>query len=948
MYTMQRCLVVMIGAALASIAGAQSMPYQPPPDASSYQGPAPDAPAAYGNTAPAQNDPPGRVARLSYLNGEVSFTPAGEENWVQAQLNRPVVTGDKLWTNGDARAEVSIGAATVRLDRNSSFDFLNLDDQLAQMELTQGALNLEVRRLHGNETYEVDTPTLAFIANRVGDYRIHVEPNGGTVVTAWRGGGDAIGEGGRRVAVEEGQSVRFGDSQLNNPQVTQIGPSNQTGPSNENPQVAQGGARDDFDNFVTEREQRYTNAPHQYVSEDVVGYEDLDQYGSWEDAPQYGHVWYPHDVAADWAPYHDGHWAWIDPWGWTWVDNAPWGYAPSHYGRWAYVDSRWGWVPGPIDVAPVYAPAFVAFVGGGGVSVGFSVGGPVGWFALGPSDVYFPGYHCGPDYFARVNYSNAYVNHTVVNNYYGGWSNGSLNYSQMHYANRDAPRAMTAMRGDAFVAGRPVAGAAIAVNRETFANARVMPRANLMPTRESLVAGGSRASAPPATAINRPVIAANRPAPTAPSFEQRQALLQRNGGQPLTRNQMRTVAAQQQPGSARVAAANNVRVVGNNNRGSAVPARTAAESGANRGGNTAGATAEANVRAPASNARAAGQTPSRAAEMNRSPEHANAQYQRSAGFAHQGVIPGSERATNAQQGRTASAPRETAQSGENAQTRATRNMPQQSEQANRGNAPQNAQHLNSSTFAHGGQNARVAAGTQQREEAAANARGNAQQRERTAAASATREQAQARDNAMAQQNAHARAEANTRAEANARAESDARASANARAAESARQSREAQSRAAEQRTAAAEQSRAASQARAQQQRAQQQQRTPPENRPSYTQQQRAPAPPQQQREATVQQQRAQPQVAHSPPPQRGETPMTRSQPTQQAQRSEPRPQPQQQPQVARAPQQPEQQQRAQPPQKAQPPQRQVARSAAPQPRQPAPKKDEKDKNNGGG
>jgi len=1000
MYTMPRLLAVMIGAALTSVAGAQSMPYQPPPDASSYQGPAPANAPAYDNTAPALNDPPGRVARLSYLNGEVSFTPAGEENWVQAQVNRPVVTGDKIWTDADGHAELSLGAANVRLDRSSSFDFLNLDDQLAQMELTQGALNLEVRRMHGNETYEVDTPTIAFVASRVGDYRINVDPNRGTMVTVWRGGGDVIGEGGRRLAIEEGQSVSFTDSQLNNPQVTQIGPRRnnpqvtQIEPRSDNPQVVQIDEHNDFDTFINEREQRYTNASHQYVSEDVVGYEDLDQYGTWEAAPQYGHVWYPREVAADWAPYRDGHWAWIDPWGWTWVDNAPWGYAPSHYGRWSYVGSRWGWIPGPVNVAPVYAPAFVAFVGGGGVSVGFSVGGPVGWFALGPSDVYFPGYRCGPDYFARVNYSSAYVSHTVVNNYYGGWSNGSLNYSQMHYANRDAPRAMTAMRGDAFVAGRPVSGAAIAVNRETFANARVAPRANLMPTRESLVAGRTRAPAPPATAINRQVIAANRPAPAAPSFDQRQALLQRNGGQPLTRNQMRTAAAQQ-PANARVAAANNVRVVGNNNRGNAVPARAAAEASANRG-NTAGAAAQANARAAANNGRVDGQSPSRATEMNRSPEHANAQYQRSAGFAHDGVVPGSERATNAQQGRANGAP---AQSRDNAQNREARNLPQQnrSEQANRGNSPQNAQRLNSSTFAHGGQNnARGSAtATQQREEASA--RGNAQQREQHAAtANAARENAQARSNATAQQNArdqsvrdqsrtqtnansaraeanartqaNARAEANARASANARAESNARASANARSAESARQSQAAQSRAQEQQRAAAaeQQSRASSQARAQQQqqeRAQQENRAVAQQRSQQQQQQRAQQEraqqenravaqqrsqqQQPQREAQMQrsqqQQRAQPQVAHSPPQQRSE-PVTRSQPQQQAQRApvqRAEPQPQPQPQVAHGP--PPQQQ-----QKAQPQQHQVAKSA-PQQRQQAPKKEkDKDGNPSGG
>ena len=61
-------------------------------------------------------------------------------------------------------------------------------------------------------------------------------------------------------------------------------------------------------------------------------------------------VWYP-NVYPGWAPYREGHWAWVEPWGWTWVDDAPWGFAPFHYGRWVNVGGRWGWVPGPVAVA---------------------------------------------------------------------------------------------------------------------------------------------------------------------------------------------------------------------------------------------------------------------------------------------------------------------------------------------------------------------------------------------------------------------------------------------------------------------------------------------------------------------------------------------------------------------------------------------------------------------
>ena len=545
MYTRQRLLALLIGAALMCSCGAQAPSdpgsSKPAPGASATAAP-PGEPVA---TAPAQVDPPARVARLSNMSGNVNFTPAGENDWVQAQLNRPVVTGDRLWTADGSRAELQVGSSTIRLDNGSNFDFLNLNDQIAQMELTSGSLNLDVYRLNANETYEVDTPTIAFVANRVGDYRVDVDPTGGfTTVTARRGGGDVVGQGGKRVTIEEGQSLRFHDSSLNDYQTNRVA------------------AQDDFDYYCSRRAERHERAASRnYVSDRVVGYEDLDEYGTWEEAPAYGHVWYPTRVSVGWAPYHHGHWAWIDPWGWTWVDDAPWGYAPFHYGRWAYIDTRWGWVPGPVAVEPVYAPALVAFVGGGGFGLSVSVGGPVGWFALGPGDVYFPGYGASSNYFSRVNVSNTYVNQTVVNNYYGAWSNGNVNYSQMTFANRNAPSALTAMPATAFAAGSPVATSAVAVNRATMANARVLPRATVAPTPASLTAGSARGTAPPAGAANRTVVAANTPPPAPASFAQRQPLLQKNNGQPLSTNQLQKLAAQ--PNARGNATANNVRVVGN-------------------------------------------------------------------------------------------------------------------------------------------------------------------------------------------------------------------------------------------------------------------------------------------------------------------------------------------------------------------------------------------------
>jgi hypothetical protein len=537
-------------ALLAGVTLAAATMAQPAPD----DGPDQDQPSQ-AQTA----DPPTRVARLAFIRGDVSFVPAGENDWVEAQLNRPLITGDKLWTDRNSRTELEIGSSTIRMDQNTSFDFLNLDDKTAQVELTQGTLNLRVRRLYDNQTYEIDTPTLAFVVNRVGEYRVTVEANGqATTVSVFHGGGDTYGEGNARFRVEEGQSVTFNDAQLQNYQ------------SNSLPQA------DDFDNFSRERDTRWDNAKsRQYVSEDVIGYQDLDDNGDWDEVPEYGHVWYPTTVAVGWSPYHSGHWGWVGSYGWSWVDDAPWGFAPFHYGRWAYIGNRWGWCPGRIDVRPVYAPALVAFVGGGvGVSIGFG-SGPVGWFPLGYNDVYYPSYRVSRGYFGRVNSFGGGGNTTIINNYYGNYSRGNVNYGQINYANRNVAGAITAVPAAAFVSARPVASAAIAVNRDTFANGRVSGFAAVAPTRASIAPAATARAMPPAAVANRQIVAASRPPTPVAPFAQRQALLQKNPGQPLRENQMHvSAAAATGPAAARgaVAARPNVRVVTN----AGAPVRTAA------------------------------------------------------------------------------------------------------------------------------------------------------------------------------------------------------------------------------------------------------------------------------------------------------------------------------------------------------------------------------------
>src|SRR6266487_4163277 len=127
-----------------------------------------------------QDDPPGRVARLSYTHGSVSFNPAGTDDWVNTVVNRPITTGDKLWTDNGARAELHIGSAAIRLSGNTGFSFLNLSDNVSQIRVTEGTINIRVRSLDNDETFEVDTPNLAFSILRPGRYRIDVNEAGDT------------------------------------------------------------------------------------------------------------------------------------------------------------------------------------------------------------------------------------------------------------------------------------------------------------------------------------------------------------------------------------------------------------------------------------------------------------------------------------------------------------------------------------------------------------------------------------------------------------------------------------------------------------------------------------------------------------------------------------------------------------------------------------------------
>ena len=483
-----------------------------------------------------QDDPPGRVARLGFMQGSVSFQPAGEPDWVQAVPNRPMTTGDQLWADRDSRAEVELGSAVIRLAANTGFSFLNLDDRTVQIQVTSGSLNISVRRLDRDDVFEVDTPNLAFSVFRPGHYRVEASADGDyTVVSVREGEGESTGNG-QTYTLHAGQRATFSGAESLNAEVMEIG------------------RPDEFDNWANSRDRRHEGSHSaRYLSPDVVGYEDLDDYGEWRDDRSYGHVWYPTQVAAGWAPYHDGHWVWISPWGWTWVDDAPWGYAPFHYGRWVAVVGRWGWVAGPVDVVPIYAPALVVFLGTGGV--GF--GGNVGWFPLGPREVYVPSYTVSRVYVNRVNVSNTVVSSTAITNVYNTTIvNRTTNITNVTYVNRNVAGAVTSVPQRAFVSAQPVARVAVAVNVREMASAPMSSRAAVAPSRESVLGprsnGAGRVAAPPAAVASRPVVAKATPPPPPVPFARQQQALAAHPGQPLERHEVQTLRPANTPAAQRM------------------------------------------------------------------------------------------------------------------------------------------------------------------------------------------------------------------------------------------------------------------------------------------------------------------------------------------------------------------------------------------------------------
>src|SRR5712692_8300590 len=440
-----------------------------------------------------EKDPPSRVARISYVEGSVSLQPGGQGDWGSAARNRPMTIGDKLWVDKDSRAELQAGTAAIHLGSMTALSFLNLDQGITQMRLAEGSVNFRVTELREGDLYEVDAPNLAFTVKQAGAFRIDVNENGDSArVTVIRGEGE-VTAGGKTYEVHLGERAEF------------------NGTDNIQSNIEKAPGPDGLDRWAAERDLKEDNAVSgKYVSRDTPGYSDLDDYGDWRDEPEYGHVWYPRNVAPDWAPYSDGYWNWVDPWGWTWVDYSPWGFAPFHYGRWNYFAGGWGWCPGPFFGPPIYGPAFVGFFcGAWGFNAGFGWGGGIGWFPLGFGEPLFPWFPCRRSFITVINVHNTFIRNVNVFN---------TNIRNINFVNAHNVNAVTVANRNTFVNGQAINRGAVHLTPAALRGAQVTNSVGLKPTQHSSLGSAnirSHVATPSAAVQNRAVIARTAPAQAA-------------------------------------------------------------------------------------------------------------------------------------------------------------------------------------------------------------------------------------------------------------------------------------------------------------------------------------------------------------------------------------------------------------------------------------------------
>lgn len=378
---------------------------------------------------------PLRVGRVSLADTGAGWRPNGGE-WAAAAVNLPVATGTALRTGDKGKAEIRVGDAVLGLAGGTEADIAELDPHVVKIGLPHGRIAVVIRTLEDGDSAEIDLPNAVVRLLQPGHYDIVAGAETGPARIAVFDGRAAVSAGGNTAAVAAGKFVRLDGK----------------------PQSA--AAPDAFDTaFEARAAADDMVADRLHLSPELAGLAELDRAGDWRAVPDYGVAWFPAATPDGWAPYRDGSWRWISPWGWTWIDNASWGFAPSHYGRWLRVEDHWAWVPGKAMPEPAYVPAVVAFLGTPGVGLSYAdaFGPAVAWFPLAPNEVYWPGSSRDIELIRRLNEPDV-ADFSAIRLADNGGPPPAIVTAE--YRNR---RFATAVPRSVFLAGRSVAAAVLPI-----------------------------------------------------------------------------------------------------------------------------------------------------------------------------------------------------------------------------------------------------------------------------------------------------------------------------------------------------------------------------------------------------------------------------------------------------------------------------------------------------
>jgi hypothetical protein len=460
-------------------------------------------------------DPPRRAARLGYVGGAVSLTPAGLQEATPAEVNRPFTTGDRFWSGADGRGELQTENAAIRFDGHASFAIQELSDQATLIRLESGTLSVRLHALAPLEDFEIETPQFSFHLSRLGVYRVDAGEKGEAVTAAVRwGNAEVFRSDGTPTPVPRGKQARAA--------------------AGGSPVIEPANPLDQFEAWCVERDRREDlSATAQYLSRDVPGYADLDEHGAWRPVDRYGVVWFPSNMDPDWAPYRAGHFVSAGAWGMNWVDDASWGFGPLHYGRWLKVDGAWAWVPGgagkstqpgapaTFGVRPSYAPALVAWTRfAAGVVRPDAV---VGWFPLGPGEAWVPQLPASADYLARVNLSNtAIADPATLENF------DKIDLTRVNYMYQES---MTAIGQEDLAEGHVVGRQYVRVPRTAYAQGMLSAQPGVEATKEARLGPRGPAQAAPPDIANRSVVVYRVAVPQAsPAYAGREPAPQTRAG----------------------------------------------------------------------------------------------------------------------------------------------------------------------------------------------------------------------------------------------------------------------------------------------------------------------------------------------------------------------------------------------------------------------------------